>query len=132
MQTSEIDRFDWFRFYKMDSTRDIEIHQLGIEDLNDEVAAVLTPIAITEKILELNGFNYISINSFAPTMYKYLDEWHKVEVHFCDGTASYADLYNEHGKFTDTVHIHINYIHQLQHAMRLCGMADLANRFVLF
>lgn len=75
------------------------------------------PIPLTAKILELNGFKKFESKTYAPFYYiKGLTlRWH------CYGKYFYIN--------SDDVDIRITEVHELQHALRLCGLWDLADNF---
>lgn len=64
----------------------------------------LTPIPLTAEILEKNGFKNIDTG---------LD---------CDGSNIYWKHNN--GYSINTQDINLNFVHELQHALRLCGIND--------
>ena len=82
----------------------------------------LKPIPLTEEVFKLNGFNSLQITALPhiviykikidETNYFTLDEMNKhFYVPFCEGVAD------------------INYVHELQHYLRLIGLTDLADNF---
>lgn len=83
------------------------------------------PIPLTMEILEKNGFAKKSNKAF-----RYADEEARIEM----------DFYRGNGLFNITKYLYLDdeitysfpepyYIHELQHALRLCGQNDLANNF---
>lgn len=68
----------------------------------------LSPIPLTPEILEKNG-------------------WWQDEI---DGTYhNTISVYGRKAPFSILDGVVINYVHQLQHALRLCGLDDLADSF---
>lgn len=85
--------------------------QLGMKSIE--------PIPITEDILKANGFVYDAINR----------RWDKDNLPF-NGIKSYGTdfpfmvVLSGYG-------IELHYVHELQHVLRLCGITELANNFVV-
>lgn len=94
------------------------------EDINLAIEGCYQPIPLTLEILEKNGFK------------PYIPEYHLETVYACqDVSKAIADeLYAlwpyQDGSFylllrvdgKDMVRMDVHYIHQLQHALRLCGI----------
>lgn len=87
---------------------------------------LLEPIPLTAEILEKNGIKkrgdeYVVIGWYGETQWWYVTlEDFKPQFDFWFITSFDRDL-NVRGK--------IRYVHQLQHALRLCGLNDLADNF---
>lgn len=88
----------------------------------------ITPIPLTTKILEKNGFKgegYLILE---------LDEFSYLEYYPFEGRLRKIwhgiDEWNNHSDTKDiTFQCHCKYVHELQHALRLCGMNELADNF---
>lgn len=88
------------------------------------------PIPLTEEILKANGFNirrdayYLSCGFLG-------NDWERsgVEVQFYDRAV--IDIECNYFKHTNRIHLVADYVHELQHALRLCGRNDLADNFSL-
>ena len=78
------------------------------------------PIPLTAEILERNGFEYTDA---------WAEWWHRSE----DGFGSDFQLSITESGFSmkDIGNAKINFVHQLQHALRLCGLDELADNFKL-
>lgn len=88
------------------------------DDAIDGVSAI-TPIFLTPEILEANGFKYKEKDN---------EWWHYDEFPFSDFQIGYEDEDDKRVIFNiDTTNIKVNYVHQLQHALRLCGINELAD-----
>ena len=76
------------------------------------------PIPLTAEILMANGFKK---GSYVGGYYSELSPFRV----YCDGKdeCSFSTL------FDDEIHFTCSYVHQLQHALRLCGVPDLADNF---
>ena len=88
----------------------------------------ITPIPLTTEILEKNGFKgegYLILE---------LDEFSYLEYYPFEGRLRKIwhgiDKWNNHSDTKDiTFQCHCKYVHELQHALRLCGMNELADNF---
>lgn len=70
----------------------------------------ITPIPLTPEILEKNG-------------------WWQDEI---DGTYhNTMNVYGRKAPFSIFDGVAINYVHDLQHALRLCGLNELADNFIV-
>lgn len=78
----------------------------------------IEPIPLTAEILDKNGFD----------IHETLGEWHPSINGF-----SFVNKYSDEPLEIDVcgLCVEIRYVHQLQHALRLCGMYDLADNFIL-
>lgn len=82
----------------------------------------IDPVPLTEEMLKANGFRESFIDCgchYFPEMYQGLNN---------RGFAVEAD---DNGKFWITDHqlMKIRYVHEFQHALRLCGLNELADNF---
>lgn len=78
----------------------------------------ISPIPLTAEILEKNA-------------YPYDGSWYSFGDFY---VAHYGDCYVIHQNPNDDKReflCRINYVHELQHALRLCGLNDLADDFVV-
>jgi len=80
----------------------------------------IEPIPLTTEILERNGFEYKDA---------WAEWWHRSE----DGFGSDFQLSITESGFSmkDIGNAKINFVHQLQHALRLCGLNELADNLKL-
>lgn len=89
----------------------------------------LQPIPLTPEILKKNGFGYVEgdeYSTYHPTHF-YLGE-----SQFCKSMDLHIGTYNK-GIFWVNIRQNaiygIRYVHELQHALRMCGYNDLADNF---
>lgn len=88
------------------------------------------PIPLTAEILEMNGFEGSPIKD----MYLHMGLWErcqlKVELYPSEGSSVfvYADKVSVN-MYVPHILLYINYVHELQHALRLCGLNELADNF---
>ena len=93
----------------------------------------IDPIPITPEILENNGFKYKTTDWDVVYEGPHYGEYNLKKFHVLIGKknitlASYYD-YIGHGDVDAHGFAYINYVHELQHALRLCGLDELANNF---
>lgn len=120
MKTTELMLGD-FVYYKSQICRIISLDCIGglVGVENESVCDLvgeneLSPVILTAEIFEANGFR------------KYLNEW--------QNTTKWFDLYTlDNGTFGANGFggrlIKIKYIHELQRALRCCGLFDLTDNF---
>lgn len=86
------------------------------EDIDLAIDGCFYPIPLTPEILEKNGFD----------IHETLGEWHPS----VDGFR-FINKYSDEPLEIDAcgLYVEIRYVHQLQHALRLCGLNDLADNF---
>lgn len=76
------------------------------------------PIPLTAEILEKNGFEYDDLPA-----YRHIDEDGRVFTIYV--LQNRGTLYIDCGGYLPTIH----HVHELQHALRLCGLTELADNF---
>lgn len=86
------------------------------------------PIPLTKEMLKANGFEYDGM------FWHYGNEFGRVFVRFCsieeDNMSEEAyNYYVNHWIFDEN--FRIDYAHELQHALRLCGLNELADNFII-
>lgn len=95
--------------------------RLGMESKNHHIY----PIPITKDILEKNGWEYFpkEENPKGYAFYYIDDLEYNVSASIYD---KYFDcqICNNHSLLS---HLHIHYVHEIQHALHLCGLNDLAD-----
>ena len=85
------------------------------EDDYEEYADELNPIPLTPEILEKNGWKLHPAQAYNKEAGMFLDKG-------CDGNSWWW-------QFGNIPICPINYVHELQHCLRLCGLNDLADNF---
>jgi hypothetical protein len=138
MKPNEVMIGDWLRFTDPHNTEETEFSQVTMEIIgfdSPKYWRCFSPIEITPEILKANGFK--SGEQYRFVLYKL-------------GKESFSIAYNSLLKTLDAftkriqegctiratpdqsnLSIHIQYVHELQHAMRLMGLHDLADNFVI-
>ena len=131
MDKNELMVGDWvtiLKFRENGSNRYVKVNAVGAECIlapgmfqnesgcNPYDFKQLAPILLTEDILQANEFRYFS----SATPY-YYEENRDVTILKNQGYEGYAT--HILGK-----RINIRYVHELQHALRLCGRGDVANK----
>lgn len=96
-----------------------------------EYADELELIPLTAEILKANGFRYVNENS-AYTLMVMSDDGYTIEVYICIANC----VFNVEHNYTlnkecvmDRTHKCGYFVHELQHALRLCGLNDIADKF---
>lgn len=89
----------------------------------------LTPIILTEEILEANGFDIIQ-DGDSLTIWKQKDDEYGNEVYDITIYASKdVTRFDTSIRYCGAIRKNIYYVHELQHALRLCELDDLADNF---
>ena len=96
---------------------------------------IISPIPLTAEILEKNGFKYKTTDWDVVYEGPHYGKYNLKKFHVLIGKenitlASYYG-YIGHGDVDAHGFAHINYVHELQHALRLCGLNELADNFKL-
>lgn len=87
----------------------------------------IEPIPLTEEILKVNGFINHEDNGWK--LYK-LWEWSVEFYYYRDGSVLKISREIEGYKGVDDCHVCYQcHVHELQHALRLCGLNELADNF---
>lgn len=92
------------------------------------------PIPLTEEILKLNGFEETNtgfmVNIFErPSCVMKLNESGYYGIEVIGGYCNINANNEEHKELPFEANIKCNYAHELQHALRLCGLNELADNF---
>lgn len=89
----------------------------------------IEPIPLTPEILEANGF--FPKNEFKSIWRKILDDVdYRIEIHFQDNGEIEVKVAENQTNYNYIVY-HGNYIHSLQHALRLAGLDKIADNFII-
>lgn len=85
-----------------------------------EISTNIDPIPITPEILEKNGFKFYCTDVF--------EEWKSKDKRITIHDEEYPNSFNKWSVHVDTEdmrtmgYFEITYVHELQHALRLCGI----------
>lgn len=82
--------------------------------------AAADPIPLTAEILKANGFMVRG-----DEYYRSLNQRSCVGIRFYDHAV--IDIEYNYSYHMDRVHLNADYVHELQHALRLCGISELAD-----
>lgn len=126
LMINDLVRSDLGTIYRVKGVRDFDGGEVLVNTGKADIWYQYTltkPIPLTEEILEKNGFNKHD-NCFVYKEYKleiciekYEDDNIILSIgHTCNGGY-------------DCVHVRIHHVHELQHALRLFGLGDIANNF---
>lgn len=92
---------------------------------------MIDPIPLTNEILQANGFDAVK-DGDTYTIWKQKDDKHGNELY--DITIyrmEHSDVFDTRVRHHGMVHKDIKYVHELQQALRMCGLRDMADKFVL-
>lgn len=124
MKTKELMIGDWILAHCTYPAKITEIKANGSICTNLDGRAIdetdFVPIQLTSEILELNGFSE-GIESFTIQATADAKFWIQICEKFEDCLVLVLDVAN--------VRLCLTYVHQLQHALRLCGLSELADNF---
>lgn len=87
---------------------------------SDYILDELTPVPLTAEILEKNGFKFYCTDVF--------EEWKSKDKRITMHDKEYPNSFNKWSVHIDTEdmrtmgYFEITYVHELQHALRLCGI----------
>lgn len=119
------------RIVDIDGSRDC----VGVYDIKDEdeylvgkYAKYLKPIPLTEEILKVNGFNFESRPEHSRFISIDTDDVYIGVMHYDDSVGRF---FTEMDVNSISIHIELHFVHELQHALRICGLNDLAYNFKL-
>lgn len=124
MKAKELMQFDWVCLEDDPTPRQVDFIRTGEVGLywNKIVTPPhIKPIPITPEILEKNGFKGDGYAILILDEQTYLDYYyyeHRLQKHWCG-----VDEWENHSKVNDiTFKCNCYYVHELQHALRLCGI----------
>lgn len=80
--------------------------------------SLVDSIPLTKEMLEKNGFEFFDSSYFNEI----------VSIAFLP-SCIYFICHVYKGEVCDVIERHINYVHELQHLLRLCELTDMANNF---
>lgn len=122
---------DWVKLFdkypaKVEAIGDTEVYLLDDDGVRWNVGyAFIKPIPLTPGILEKNGFSFCTRDG-GYYLFATMSCGFDVEVILFDVVNKYASIQLHIGDTNDTAtYLHLmecNYTHQLQNALRLCGI----------
>lgn len=123
-----------------DWVRNIEtgkVFQWSLADYIDTNAEYCEPIVLTNEILEANGFKANGYTNLSPDYYLEMKNGFSIYVNLhttCDkrvvfGVCDRQDIEQREIICYGGRNIHKWHVHDLQHALRLCGLNELADNF---
>lgn len=102
---------DWVSY----NGKNTKIAPADMDALHSEWRDKIQPIALTAEILDKNGWKEMPSGTIC-----YWDKTNKSNDIMCDSGLSFSFL----GRT-----FYPKYVHELQHALRLCGLNELADNF---
>ena len=112
-----------FRYYQPDEENEIVIDYGNSTSWSSP--NLIEPIPLTGRILEKNGFEK-KYNGYGNDYIIYLS-YPEREFRLYECFDGYGSNIVGYGIKISGNTVEINYLHELQHALRLCGLTDLAN-----
>lgn len=128
MEAKDLMIGDWVRMRRCD-IQNATFYTSQVLCLHKDGFLEYEPIPLTEKILKANGFE-VSYSSCYQEKYSLFvnNEEDCVEYKFSKRTKDFNRLM-VFIKGGEAVNIHALHVHELQHALRLCGLTELADNF---
>ena len=122
MKATELMIGDWVQY----NCDDCKGKPTKIEAFDFNALQFFDPIQITSEILEKNGITLLEVGDNGPsTPKKYLNRFEKWFIH-----TTWKDTFLWFDRYTKEYHLHnmsgaeFKYVHELQHALRLCGIKE--------
>lgn len=86
----------------------------------------IEPIHITREILKKNGFEVTHESDYRTKWVNSDDDWLiEYSISKSDTARNFLRIYLE----APVIQMRVPYVHELQHALRLCGLSELADNF---
>jgi hypothetical protein len=107
----------------------------GVYYLNDDTTPITSvkPIPLTAEIFEKNGFDkFLGLGPFFCKYIKNQEVSITIDVLFCKDSHIVVDIEKRlfaNGTRNDLHNCDIQALHELQHALRLCGLNEFADDF---
>lgn len=128
MKASELMIGDWYQWY---ADGRYYLYQVKVDDFSKDYVANFDPIPLTEEILKANGFVYDPNNDGNNVWVLRRERKYRVDIY----PYYQATVINISSDIADRIgenNCHICYqchVHELQHALRLCGLEEIADNF---
>lgn len=124
MKATELMIGDWILY----GDKPVKVLQLSENSKYDWVK----PIPLTPEILEKNGFEMFKYDGWVHYYRIFGNSALPFVLHSMIGGEMLSQEVNLFSTSTDTnCGIDINYVHELQHALRLCSLNKLADNFII-
>lgn len=144
MKASELMIGDWVMYNpnvfiedEYEPHKDCESVQIKSgEDIDLAIEGCFAPIPLTEEILKVNGFKFSAETGVIRYVYLTPDDSVFVEPMKVESRLGKTWFWFENGRrdldvIRPKCFIPLVYVHELQRALRCCGLFDLANNFKL-
>lgn len=130
MKANELMIGDWVMFQDQD-TNETEMHQIEQADFtaSDRFFDRFSPIEITPEILEANWF--IKSGYMCRCCHNLADFDNHAQLDYCLKFSTFEIKRMKNRAWTAKIYIDAHYVHELQHALRLAGLNDLADNFII-
>lgn len=129
---------DWVTYKGSTPCKILSITPSFVRIANEKTNTIITsdfedisPLPLTTEILEKNGWD---VEDACYAKYNLPDAYSSLEFYFHESRLRKwwegVDEWDNHNKVRDiTFQCHCSYVHELQHALRLCGLNELADNF---
>lgn len=103
------------------------VNEHGIECKSALVMDYVQPIQLTKEILEKN-LKFVTENQYRVVFRLYINENDCIQ---CTKYTTTSERGNELMVYINglAVSIHVRYVHEIQHALRVCGLNEFADNF---
>lgn len=127
MKARELMLCDWVRMRRID-VENATYYTSKVLCLAKDGFLEYEPIPLTEEILKANGLT-LHRDTYYLNLGYLGNDWVRsiIEVHLCKQVVIGIEC--NYFEYTNRVHLIANYVHEFQHALRLCGLNDLADNF---
>ena len=125
MKVTELMIGDWVTLNGVDYKWQWTHHDFTASEFN-----TLEPIPLTPEILEKNGFEFVDDSIISISAAKLLDDYTSIYFQFCNNNDCYFQLHH-YGAGSYEIRKYVKYVYELQHALRLCGLNELADNFII-
>lgn len=129
MKANELMIGDWLRFTDSDTNK-TELSQISAEYIafdSKKFWQRFSPIEITAEILEANGF--IKTGYMCRCVHNLADFDNHAQLDYNLKFSTFEIKRMKNRGWTAKLYIEAQYVHELQHALRLAGLSDLADNF---
>ena len=131
MKHNEVMIGDWVRFTDPD-TDETELIRVATDDIGYDSEAFwqcFSPIEITAEILGANGF--IKTGYMCRCVHNLADFDNHAQLDYNLKFSTFEIKRMKNRAWTAKIYIDAHYVHELQHALRLAGLDDLADNFII-
>ena len=130
MKNNEVMIGDWLRFTDPNNTEETEFSQITTEIIgfdSPKYWRCFSPVEITPEILEANGF--IKSGYMCRCCHNLADFDNHAQLDYNLKFSTFEIKRMKNRAWTAKIYIDAHYVHELQHALRLADLNDMADNF---